>query len=176
MITQAFTLSVGQLATCLTVSPSSGGGRRSRPPLAKIAIVAALALLGAGCDSHPAAQQEPARPAVAAPATVFPLHVEPGKRFLVDAAGNPFLLQGDTAWSLIAQASDAEVETYLDDRRRRGFNTILVNLIEHHYASHPPENAAGESPFRVPGDFSTPNDPYFAHADWVLRQAADRGF
>jgi hypothetical protein len=27
----------------------------------------------------------------------------------------------------------------------------------------------------VPGDFTTPNERYFAYADWVIRQIADRG-
>src|SRR5262249_17993157 len=37
----------------------------------------------------------------------FPLRTEPGRRYLVDAVGRPFLLHGDTAWSLIAQLSRA---------------------------------------------------------------------
>ena len=64
----------------------------------------------------------------------FPLSVGPGERYLVDAAGRPFLIHGDTAWSLIAQLTREDVELYLDDRRARGFNTILVNLIESRFA------------------------------------------
>ena len=106
----------------------------------------------------------------------FPLAVKRGKRYLVDAAGKPFLIHGDTAWSLIAQLTREEVELYLDDRRARGFNTILVNLIEHAFASNAPANAYGELPFLEPGDYSSPNEAYFAHADWVLRQAEHKGF
>ena len=57
----------------------------------------------------------------------------------------------------------------------RGFNAILVNLIEHRFSSHPPANAYGHQPFLTPGDFATPSEDYFAHADWVVRQAAERG-
>jgi Protein of unknown function (DUF4038)/Putative collagen-binding domain of a collagenase len=106
---------------------------------------------------------------------VFPLAVEPGKRYLIDAAGEPFLIHGDTAWSLIAQLTREEAELYLDDRRARGFNAILVNLIEHAFATEAPANIYGEPPFLEPGDYSTPNEAYFRHADWVLRQAAERG-
>jgi Protein of unknown function (DUF4038)/Putative collagen-binding domain of a collagenase len=106
---------------------------------------------------------------------VFPLAVEPGKRYLIDAAGEPFLIHGDTAWSLIAQLTREEAELYLDDRRARGFNAILVNLIEHAFATDAPANIYGEPPFLEPGDYSTPNEAYFGHADWVLRQAAERG-
>src|SRR6185312_1620295 len=140
-------------------------------------VVAAAALVCAGCNSTcppapPRVQVHTATPPVA----VLPLHVEPGKRYLVDAAGRPFLLQGDAAWSLIAQPKDADVERYLQDRRSRGFNTILVNLIEHHYADHAPKDAAGDQPFLKPGDFNSPNEKYFEHADWVLHKAADAGF
>jgi hypothetical protein len=105
----------------------------------------------------------------------FPLTVAPGKRYLVDAADKPFLIHGDTAWSLIAQLPREQVIRYLDDRRARGFNTILVNLIEHAFATNAPANSYGAAPFLKPGDYSTPNEAYFAYADWVLRQARERG-
>jgi hypothetical protein len=54
----------------------------------------------------------------------FPLTTKPGKRYLEDADGKPFLVHGDTAWSLIADLRREDVERYLDDRRARGFNTI----------------------------------------------------
>ena len=27
-----------------------------------------------------------------------------------------------------------------------------------------------------PGDFSTPNEKYFEHADWVIKKAEEKGF
>jgi hypothetical protein len=116
------------------------------------------------------------RPSFSDAAAKFPLHTEAGKRYLIDAAGRPFLMQADTAWSLIVQPTDAEVDQYLDDRRARGFNTFIVNLIEHKFADNPPKNAHGDAPFLTPGDFSTPNEAYFAHVDWVLTRAAQKGF
>jgi Protein of unknown function (DUF4038)/Putative collagen-binding domain of a collagenase len=109
-------------------------------------------------------------------APAFPLTVEPGKRYLEDTNGRPFLIHGDTAWSLIAELTREDVDRYLDDRHARGFNTILVSLIEHHYSANAPANAYHQLPFLKPGDYTTPNDGYFAHADWVLRQAAEKGF
>jgi hypothetical protein len=106
----------------------------------------------------------------------FPLRVAPGDRHLVDANGHPFLIQGDTAWSLIAELTRPEVEQYLNDRQARGFNTILVNLIEHRFARNPPRNAYGDGPFVTDRDFSTPNEQYFAYVDWVLKTAAQKGF
>jgi hypothetical protein len=113
--------------------------------------------------------------------------VKSGERYLIDATGRPFLLHGDTAWSLIAQLIREDVDLYLQDRRARGFNTLLVSLIENHYSAKPPANAYGERPFRhrqaagvlqseTGADFTKPNDAYFAHADWVLHRAAEMGF
>ena len=124
---------------------------------------------------------------------MFPLVAPPGQRYLEDSAGQPFLIQGDAAWSLIADLTREEVTLYLEDRGARGFNTILVSLIEARFARNAPANAYGERPFRtrpfellavlddlIPmvsfADFSAPNDAYFAHADWVLREAKKRGF
>ena len=106
----------------------------------------------------------------------FPLRTRTSQRYLEDAAGKPFLMHGDTAWSLIAQLTREDAEKYLEDRRQRGFNTILVNLLEHRFATKAPANIYGQPPFTVAGDFSTPNEAYFAHADQVLRMAAEKGF
>jgi Protein of unknown function (DUF4038)/Putative collagen-binding domain of a collagenase len=106
---------------------------------------------------------------------VFPLTLSADRRHVVDQRGRPFLIQGDSAWSLIAKLTREETEVYLEDRRHRGFDAILVNLIEHKFAEHPPRNAYGQAPFTTAGDFSTPDDAYFAHADWVIERAAEKG-
>jgi hypothetical protein len=105
----------------------------------------------------------------------FPLKVQPHKRYLLDANDRPFFINGDSAWSLIAQLSKEDAEFYMQDRRSRGFNTILVNLIEHRFADKAPADIYGDKPFKVDGDFATPNEAYFAHADWVLRRACELG-
>ena len=57
----------------------------------------------------------------------------------------------------------------------QGFNTLLVNLIEHEFADDPPRNASGEEPF-VDGDFARPNPSYFDAAHDSIEQAAAMGF
>ncbi|QQR90008.1 MAG: DUF4038 domain-containing protein [Myxococcales bacterium] len=106
---------------------------------------------------------------------VFPLGVSANGRYVVDASGNPFLIHGEAAWSLIVQLNLTEAETYLQDRHSRGVTTLLVNLIESYFSDNPPNNANGDAPFTTPGDFTTPNEAYFAHADAVLALAADNG-
>lgn len=103
----------------------------------------------------------------------YPLTIGPDQRHLVDQDGAPVLILGDAAWSILVALTRDEVEQYLANRQRKGFNSILVNLIEHYYKG--PQNLSGDGPFTTPGDFSTPNESYFAHADWVIQRAADHG-
>ena len=95
-------------------------------------------------------------------------------RFPLDASGNPFPFMGDAAWSLIAQLSREDAVTYLTDRASRGFNAVQVSLLEHKFSTSPPANAYGDQPFTTANDFSTPNEAYFAHAEYVIQQAAAR--
>ena len=103
--------------------------------------------------------------------SAYPLKIHPDRRHLADRSGNPFLLQGDAAWSLISGLTKEQVELYLEDRRQKGFNTLMVNLIEHKFKG--PENRYGALPFPA-GDFSAPNETYFAHADWVIQRAGEK--
>lgn len=104
---------------------------------------------------------------------MHPLRLSENRRHLADTRGVPFLLVGDAAWSIITALSKAEAEQYLEDRRKKGFNTILVNLIEHKFNG--PRNREGHLPFTTPGDFATPNPAYFDHAEWVLKKAGEKG-
>lgn len=104
----------------------------------------------------------------------YPLRVETGSRHLVDASGNPFLMVGDTPWSLIVMLTDGDVDLYLNDRKDKGFNTILVNLIEHEFATNAPKDAYGNAPFTSTGDYSTPNEAYFARAAAIVQKALNR--
>jgi len=85
-------------------------------------------------------------------------------------------MKGDSPWSLIANLSREDAAHYLDDRKARGFNTLLTSLVEHKFAFNAPNNFYGDPPFTTPNDFSTPNDAYFAHAEYILAQARARGF
>jgi hypothetical protein len=112
-------------------------------------------------------------PAVAAggEGTRFPLRIAPGGTHLEDRTGKPFLITGDSAWSMIADLSVEEAEFYIADRKARGFNTLLVSLIEHQFARNAPNNVDGIAPFLEPGNFARPNDPYFAAAERILDKA-----
>src|SRR5215467_9563648 len=84
-----------------------------------------------------------------------PLRIAHDHRHLIDQSGHPFLVQGDAAWSLISGLTKEDAEKYLEARSRQGFNSIIVNIIEHKFRG--PVDRYGDAPFTTPGDFSTPN-------------------
>src|SRR5262245_25329465 len=107
------------------------------------------------------------------PPVAFPLHVSSDRRHLLDANQRPFLVTADSPWSLMVGPTVAEATSYLENRRQKGFDAVLVNLVEHLFNG--PTNSDGQDPFLVAGDFSTPNEAYFAHCDQVIQAAADKG-
>ena len=106
----------------------------------------------------------------------FPLAVSSDSRHLVDHNGVPFLVNGDAAWSLMVSPNSAGADQYLADRAARGFNAVIVNLIEHYFDSNgAPKDANGDAPFLTPDDFSTPNAAYFSYAASVVQDAYNKG-
>ena len=105
--------------------------------------------------------------------SIFPLKIGSERRHLVDQNDQPFLVHGDTAWSIITALTKAEAEHYLANRAAKGFNALIVNLIEHKFNG--PHTRQGDAPFTNLGDLSTPNEKYWEHADWVLKKAAEYG-
>lgn len=110
-----------------------------------------------------------------APAVNLLLKVSSNHRYLTDQKGRPFPVVGDSPWSLIAQLDESDIEWYLRDRQNKGFNSIIVNLIEHKFSTNPPRTRAGLAPFIKTGDFSTPNEAYFAFAHKMIQKAGEYG-
>src|ERR1044071_8688692 len=101
------------------------------------------------------------------------------RKYLVNAATRqPVFITGEAAWSLLVQLNDADTLTYLRDRSARGYNAIIVNLIEHLYSDTACAvgrgDHSGNCPFQGTA-FSTPNEAYFLHADYVIQQAEALG-
>ena len=67
----------------------------------------------------------------------FPLKLSADGRYVVDQKNRPFFMNGDTGWSLIVQLSQTDADAYLSDRALKGFNLVLVNLIERKFAERP---------------------------------------
>ena len=107
----------------------------------------------------------------------FPLSVSENSRYLVDSKGLPFLIKGDSPWEIAWQLTKADAEKYLENRRLKGFNAILVDGVPYsEWSDHVKEtDRAGHNPFVTPGDFSTPNDAYFSHLEWLVETAGAKG-
>jgi hypothetical protein len=101
------------------------------------------------------------------------LKVSENHRYLMFEDGTPFFYLGDTAWELFHRLTKADAEKYLENRRQKGFTVIqAVALAELDGLNVP--NAEGEKPL-VNNDPTKPNEKYFAHVDWVVKKAAEKG-
>ena len=66
------------------------------------------------------------------------LRMSPGKRNVVHADSTPFLVVGDTPWSIPFRATTEQVIIYAKNRRQKGFNTsLLLTLQPDKYAEGP---------------------------------------
>ena len=101
------------------------------------------------------------------------LKVSENKRFLVYEDGTPFYYLGDTGWELFHRLNKEETEKYLENRRAKGFTVIqAVALAELDGLNTP--NAEGNKPL-IDNDPLKPNEAYFAHVDWVIKKAQEKG-
>jgi hypothetical protein len=102
------------------------------------------------------------------------LSVGPTSHYLVDAAGTPFQLRGDSPWAATVQLKREQISAYLDNRKAKKFNTILVEVVENKFGDTAPANAYGDKPF-VDGNLTKPNEAYWQHVDYLVSEAASRG-
>ncbi len=81
----------------------------------------------------------------AKPTRLMSLRIAADHRRLETANGEPFFLVGDTAWEIFHRLDRRDAKTYIQTRKRQGFNAILaVALPEISIASEP--NAHGDFP------------------------------
>ena len=55
--------------------------------------------------------------------------ISPNDRYLQTVDGTPFFINACTAWTLPADYTCDEVEAYLDNRLKEGFNTIQMSVV-----------------------------------------------
>jgi hypothetical protein len=102
------------------------------------------------------------------------LRADPTKRFLVGGDGQPFLVNGEGAWTLNSQINVAAQNNYLDTRSSQGLNAFGLQLISR-YQDNSPNDYDGVAPFTTPNDFATFNPAYFQRAADLVSRAAQRG-
>jgi hypothetical protein len=93
---------------------------------------------------------------------------------------------GDTGWSLEVNLSREDVIKYLDDRKAKGFNTVVMELMEYCFTvdsvgftcGTPGKNFYGKYPFSKNSsgvfDFTKPLEDYWLHVDFVITEARKR--
>lgn len=110
------------------------------------------------------------------------LKVSENGRYLTSADGKPFFWLGDTGWLLFGKLNREEAESYLEDRKQKGFNVIQAMVLH----TVPAVNVYGDSAM-INGDIARPlvtegNNPdnadeydYWDHVDFMIDKAAEKG-
>lgn len=103
-------------------------------------------------------------------------------RQVLKAGGSPFLMNGDAGWSSVANLPSSDLPTYFADRQAKGVTLIMLSMIEHNFSEQTPKwrNKLGDDPFTGTvsagnPDFTTPNEAYWSHVDYVINLAATYG-
>lgn len=100
------------------------------------------------------------------------LQVSSDRRFLVHGGGAPFFYLADTAWELFHRLTREEADFYLQTRADQGFTVVMAAVLAEHGFDQP--GPVGHLPLHD-NDPARPNEPYFAHVDWVVHRANELG-
>lgn len=95
--------------------------------------------------------------------------VTPNGHYLQYEDGTPFFWLGDTGWELFHRLKKEEIEKYLDNRQKKGFNIIQAVILAEFNGLHKTDQY-GETPL-FNNDPSQPNEKYFALVDWTVTLA-----
>jgi hypothetical protein len=116
---------------------------------------------------------EPAKPNLSGRASPgqFMVLTADGKHLVNTFTNKPVFMTGDSAFSMVGQLSDADIETYFTDRESRGFNIVWIAVVDGTYCKNPPKNALGQAPFDGK-PFTRMNELFFRHLDDILHRAA----
>lgn len=121
------------------------------------------------------------------------LEVSQNGHYIQHKDGTPFLWVGDTAWGMFQQLTREEIDQYLDNRQKLGFNVIQSVAFWYPHGGgieigpHNAANAYGFRPFTggedspntskplivAGGSPENPND-YWDHADYIINAVKKR--
>jgi hypothetical protein len=95
------------------------------------------------------------------------IKVSPDGHSLQYKNGAPFFWLADTGWEMLTRLSMPEINLYLENRRRKGFNVIQAVIL----SDNAVPNRAGDAPIID----AKPNEKYFRFVDKVIQLAAKKG-
>lgn len=110
------------------------------------------------------------------------LNISENRRFFITTSGEPFFWLGDTGWLLFGKTDRDEADTYLEDRKAKGFNVVQAMVL--HDLSL--VSAFGDSAL-IGRNVATPNVTegndykdsvqydYWDHVEYVIDKAAEKG-
>jgi len=100
-------------------------------------------------------------------------------RYFLDQSGQPYLVYGDSPWSMAIDLSNADAEWYFQQRHQQGFNSVLFSAFGGEGSGGgDSENFTtfdGVAPF-VDGDLTRYNEPYWERLDGKIALAEKYGF
>jgi hypothetical protein len=110
-------------------------------------------------------------------APAYPLKKSATGRYLEDQKGMPFLIAGESPQALMVNLSESEAELFFTNRLSHGFNAVWINLLCRPGTGGRADGSTydGILPFKNTNDLATPNEPYFARCDRLLKLAAKHG-
>ena len=101
------------------------------------------------------------------------LKVSDNQRYLVYEGGRPFFYLGDTAWELFHKLNREEAVRYLEDRARKQY-TVIQAVVLAELDGLNARNPYGQTPLKS-NDPTQPNEEYFQHVDFIVKEANRRG-
>lgn len=101
------------------------------------------------------------------------LRVSDNNRFIVKKDGTPFFYLGDTAWELFHRLNREEADSYLKNRKEKGFTVIQAVVLAELDGLNDP-NPYGHVPLEN-NDPSKPLENYFQHVDYIVDKAEALG-
>lgn len=121
------------------------------------------------------------------------LEVSQNGHFIEHKDGTPFLWVGDTAWGMFQQLTREEIDQYLDNRQKLGFNVIQSVAFWYPHGGgiesgpHNAANVYGFRPFTGTEDYPNTSEPlvvaggtpekpndYWDHADYIINAVKKR--
>lgn len=102
------------------------------------------------------------------------LRMSEGKRNVIHANGEPFLLVGDTPWALSWRGTYESVATYAKNRQKHGFNAALLMSLMPDGGVEGPNSRAERQGFAVAfedlknGNINQINMDYFQYMDSLM--------
>lgn len=143
----------------------------SKKKIGKIALITVLSCVAISCKVN----QGKAEP-------LAKLEVSNNKHYFQTEDGKPFFWLGDTGWLTFGKLSREEMNTYFQDRKKKGFNVVQVMVlhtlaVKNVYGDYALVDGDVSKPLTTAGnDFKNPEEyDYWDHVDYALDVAQKNG-